>query len=55
MRLRDLIGQLAERRVFRAAALYAAAVWVLLQAADVLAGLGTVAIDAGRASARNET
>ena len=43
MRLRKILAQLGQRRVFRAAAIYAAAVWVVLQAADVLAGEGIVA------------
>jgi hypothetical protein len=41
-RLKELIGQLAQRRVFRATAIYAATVWVVLQAADILAGEGIV-------------
>lgn len=42
MQLRGLIGQLARRRVFRAAVIYAATVWVVLQAADVFAGEGII-------------
>ena len=38
MRLRELIRQLSKRRVFRAAVIYAAFVWVALQAADLFAG-----------------
>ena len=42
MHLKDFVGQLVSRRVFRAAAIYVAGVWVLLQVADVLAGEGIV-------------
>lgn len=38
MRFRALIDQLVKRRVFRAAVIYVASVWVLLQAADLFAG-----------------
>lgn len=42
MRIKDLIEQLSRRRVFRAAVIYAAFVWVALQAADVFAGEGII-------------
>jgi hypothetical protein len=42
MALKGLIDQLGKRRVFRATAIYAAAVWVAIQAADVFAGEGIV-------------
>jgi hypothetical protein len=42
MQFRELIGQLTRRRVFRAVAIYAATVWVALQAADVFAGEGII-------------
>ena len=42
MQIRVLIGQLSRRRVFRAAVIYAAFVWVALQAADVFAGEGII-------------
>jgi len=38
----SVIDQLGKRRVFRATAIYAAAVWVVLQAADVFAGEGII-------------
>jgi hypothetical protein len=42
MQFRDLVAQLTRRHVFRAAAIYAATAWVVLQAADVFAGEGIV-------------
>jgi len=42
MRSGEFIRQLGQRRVFRAAAIYAATVWVVLQAADVFAGEGII-------------
>jgi hypothetical protein len=42
MDLKRFIGQLLQRRVFRAASMYLAAVWVLLQVADTLAGDGII-------------
>lgn len=38
MSFRRFLGQLLQRRVFRAASMYLAAVWILLQVADTLAG-----------------
>ncbi len=42
MQIKELIEQLSKRRVFRAAVIYAAFVWVVLQAADVFAGEGII-------------
>jgi hypothetical protein len=42
MEVKELIEQLGRRRVFRAAVIYAALVWVALQAADVFAGEGII-------------
>jgi hypothetical protein len=42
MQIKDLMKQLSRRRVFRAAVIYAAFVWVALQAADVFAGEGII-------------
>lgn len=42
MDLKRFTGQLLQRRVFRAASMYLAAVWVLLQVADTLAGDGII-------------
>jgi hypothetical protein len=42
MDLKRFIGQLLQRRVFRAASMYLATVWVLLQVADTLAGDGII-------------
>ena len=40
--MKAIFDQLARRRVFRAAAIYAATVWVVLQVADVFAGEGII-------------
>jgi hypothetical protein len=40
--LKAIFDQLVRRRVFRAAAIYAATVWVVLQVADVFAGEGII-------------
>jgi hypothetical protein len=40
--LKAIFEQLVRRRVFRAAAIYAATVWVVLQAADLFAGEGII-------------
>ena len=40
--MKAIFHQLVRRRVFRAAAIYAATVWVVLQAADVFAGEGII-------------
>jgi hypothetical protein len=42
MDLKRFMGQLTQRRVFRAASMYLAAAWILLQVADTLAGDGIV-------------
>lgn len=42
MNFRQLLGQLAQRRVYRATSMYVAAAWLLLQVADTLAGDGTI-------------
>lgn len=42
MQIKALIEQLSRRRVIRAAVIYAAFVWVALQAADVFAGEGII-------------
>ena len=42
MKFRRFAGQLLQRRVFRAASMYLAALWVLLQVADTLAGDGII-------------
>ena len=42
MSFRQLLGQLVQRRVYRATAMYLAAAWLLLQVADTLAGDGTI-------------
>ena len=42
MRIGEFVRQLGQRRVFRAAAIYVAGIWVVLQVADVLAGDGIV-------------
>ena len=42
MNFRQLLGQLAQRRVYRATSMYLAAAWLLLQVADTLAGDGTI-------------
>lgn len=45
MDFRGFVGQLLKRRVFRAASMYLAAAWILLQLADTLAGDGIIPDD----------
>lgn len=42
MNLKAFLGQLMQRRVYRATSMYIAAAWLLLQVADTLAGDGTI-------------
>lgn len=42
MKPRAFIGQLVQRRVYRATSMYIAGAWLLLQVADTLAGDGTI-------------